>query len=158
MCLRDKRSLHDRASCVFCAFLANRRGRDIVYEDEEIAAFVDRKPRASVHYLVIPKEHIVGVETLTEEHGQLLGRMMRVSKEISRDSNSHQPARYGFHLRPFRSVSHLHLHCLVPPFRSWKDNLRYLPRSPWFITAEALYKKLTGESPLQLKPSTFASV
>ncbi|KJE97160.1 hypothetical protein CAOG_007615 [Capsaspora owczarzaki ATCC 30864] len=47
-------------------------------------------------------------------------------------------ARYGFHVPPFTSVSHLHLHCLVPPFRNGifcglgSLEVKYRDDLPWF--------------------------
>ena len=30
--------------------------------------------------------------------------------------------RFGFHLRPFNTISHIHLHCFVLPIRSFMIN------------------------------------
>lgn len=41
----------------------------------------------------------------------------------------------GFHIPPFTSVPHLHLHVLSPASKmSMKSQLRYGPQSHWFIT------------------------
>ncbi len=48
---------------------------------------------------------------------------------------------YGFHVPPFHSIDHLHLHCVTPPYRGWRA-LKYKPGTPWFVTVEELLDKL----------------
>ncbi|PXF44782.1 Bifunctional adenosine 5'-phosphosulfate phosphorylase/adenylylsulfatase HINT4 [Gracilariopsis chorda] len=87
----------------------------ILYMDDEIVAFPDRDPKASTHVLVVPRRrHIIGVEGLKPSDLPLLDAMGRVGKQLT----NCLPSNMGFHQRPFRSVDHLHLHCIVPPFRS----------------------------------------
>ena len=38
-----------------------------------MVAFYDINPQAKVHFLVVPKKHIVSAAALTEEDGALLG-------------------------------------------------------------------------------------
>jgi galactose-1-phosphate uridylyltransferase len=33
--------------------------------------------------------------------------------------------RFGFHLPPFNSIDHLHLHCFIEPLTSWKYDKVY---------------------------------
>ena len=43
-----------------------------LYEDEQVVAFYDINPQAKVHFLVVPKKHIVSAAALTEEDGASL--------------------------------------------------------------------------------------
>ncbi len=43
--------------CVFCEIVAGTRPAEIVYEDDKFIAFLDIRPRASGHTLVVPKKH-----------------------------------------------------------------------------------------------------
>lgn len=48
--------------------------------------------------------------------------------------------RMGFHLPPFTSVPHLHLHALSPAsMMNIKSQLRYGPQSHWFITVSDIF-------------------
>ena len=44
-------------------------------------------------------------------------------------------ARFVFHMAPFNSVDHLHLHCLLPPFTSTIQEYTYTPGSSWCSSA-----------------------
>lgn len=51
--------------------------------------------------------------------------------------------RLGFHLPPFSSVPHLHLHALAPASQmSDRSMLRYGPQTHWFITADKVLSQL----------------
>lgn len=72
--------------------------------------------------------------------------------------------RYGFHIPPFRSVDHLHLHCLALPFNSQLKALKYRvapgsgsPEAPhkgwgWFVTAEQAAAILRDGGEVGVKP------
>ena len=48
---------------------------------------------------------------------------------------------YGFHVPPFNSVDHLHMHCLTPPFHGWRK-WKYLPGTVYFVTADEVIARL----------------
>ncbi|KAM4633176.1 adenosine 5'-monophosphoramidase HINT3-like isoform 2-T2 [Polymixia lowei] len=51
--------------------------------------------------------------------------------------------RMGFHLPPFSSVPHLHLHVLAPASQMNSRSLvRYGPQSYWFITVDKVLHQL----------------
>ena len=67
--------MHD-ANCLFCKIVAGKIPSKIVHEDDEIFAFHDIHPWAPVHFLMVPKLHILSFAQLEPEHVGLLGRMM----------------------------------------------------------------------------------
>lgn len=109
------------AKCIFCNVTPDRF--NIVLQDEEFICFRDRSPAAAVHLLVIPRTHIANVQSLTQRDSDLVRQMQALGRKalelVSRSSSGAVPEwRFGFHIPPFRSVDHLHLHCLELPFRS----------------------------------------
>ncbi|KAG9339660.1 hypothetical protein JZ751_023306 [Albula glossodonta] len=66
-------------------------------------------------------------------------------------------SRLGFHVPPFSSVPHLHLHVLAPASQMDPRSLRmYGPQSVWFLSADQLLKKLNSQKdscPAEAKPS-----
>ncbi|VAX00957.1 Bis(5'-nucleosyl)-tetraphosphatase (asymmetrical), partial [hydrothermal vent metagenome] len=47
------------SDCLFCKIAAGEIPADIVFEDEQVVAFKDIYPKAAVHLLLIPRQHIV---------------------------------------------------------------------------------------------------
>ena len=97
--------------CRFCQIVGGERSADIVYQDQQIMAFNDCRPRSPVHLLIIPKEHIPSLNQV--EDGGLLQHMIKTAIQLSRD---HGISDSGYRLvintgRDGRQIiSHLHLH------------------------------------------------
>lgn len=134
----------DAAKCVFCNVTPDRFR--IVIEDEKLICFTDRSPGAAIHLLVIPRNHIANVQSLTHNHTELVRQMQALGNkalDLVSSSNCAPERRFGFHIPPIRSVDHLHLHCLELPFKSqWKaikyrlaepPNHNYIKGWSWFV-------------------------
>lgn len=86
-----------------------------LHDDNRCFAIRDINPRAPVHLLIIPRDHIPGVRELEESHGALLGLLVAVANKLAE--------REGILERGFRlvfncgeeggqTIDHLHLHVL----------------------------------------------
>ena len=53
--------------CLFCMIAEGKIPSKKLYEDDQVVAFYDINPQAKVHFLVVPKKHIVSAAALTEE-------------------------------------------------------------------------------------------
>lgn len=103
------------AETVFQKIIRKEIPVDILYEDEDILAFRDIHPLAPVHVLIIPKKEIVSVATLEDEDVPLMGKMIRVARDIARDLKISEKGykllyRVGEH--GGQEVQHIHLHLL----------------------------------------------
>ncbi|MFA4890132.1 MAG: HIT family protein [Candidatus Paceibacterota bacterium] len=67
-------------SCVFCKIVKKEIPAEIVYEDENVLAFLDITPVNPGHVLLIPKEHY---ENLYEMPDALLAKMAPVIKKLA---------------------------------------------------------------------------
>ncbi|KAI8837551.1 HIT-like domain-containing protein [Chytridium lagenaria] len=123
----------------------------IVYRDDEIVAFADINPAAKVHLLVIPKTHIDSVLNLTHASIPLLNRMRQIGHDLLIDPEFSHSHRLGFHVPPFTSVPHLHLHVIGLPFKNWVRSLKYPEDKPvkrgyrfvkWFVGVDTLIQSL----------------
>ncbi|KAH7884813.1 HIT-like protein [Phlebopus sp. FC_14] len=116
-----------RTRCVFChAYSANRGGFNIVWEDADFLAFRDRSPSCLHHFQVIPKIHIASVKDLTNSDADMVRRMEEIGHSILEQHNvPHTQHRMGFHIPPFNSVHHLHLHVQALPYISLTRRLKY---------------------------------
>jgi histidine triad (HIT) family protein len=103
------------SDCIFCNIIAGQAPARIVYADERAIAFYDRAPRAPVHVLVVPIEHLESLNDLTPEHKVLAGHLLLVAKKVAEQEGI---AHSGYRLivNTGRSagqvVFHLHLHVL----------------------------------------------
>jgi len=87
----------------------------IVYEDEEIMAFLPLRKQAPVHILIIPKQRIVSVNEIKDDQALLIGKMFLVARDLAKEYNISET---GFRLSvntnedAGQSVFHLHMHLL----------------------------------------------
>ena len=72
------------SDCLFCKIVAGDIPGDKVYEDDTVIAFSDINPKAEVHLLVIPREHIASLDELTPEHDALITHMMRLIPQLAK--------------------------------------------------------------------------
>ena len=106
--------------CIFCKIVAGQIPAKKVYEDDELLAFHDINPWAPVHVLIIPKQHIVGMDHVTDAHAGLLGRMMALSSRLMQELGVVNGYRHVINTGPDgrQEVMHLHLHVMGGP-RPW---------------------------------------
>jgi histidine triad (HIT) family protein len=71
------------SDCIFCKIAEGEIPSTVVFEDDELMAFEDVNPKASVHVLIIPKEHLSTMNDPGPEHEILLGRMMLLAARIA---------------------------------------------------------------------------
>ena len=64
--------------CIFCKIIAGELPSDKIYEDEEVLAFMDIRPVARGHALVVPKKH--SEDLLTTDDAILDGLLPKVKK------------------------------------------------------------------------------
>ncbi len=108
-------------NCLFCQIANKILPAEIVYEDENLLAFKDIEPQASLHLLIIPKKHIPSVDHVEIEDKTLMGEMILVAQKIAKEKKLK-----GYKLqinvgRPAgQIIDHLHLHLLSGKIWPWK--------------------------------------
>ncbi|RMH69419.1 MAG: histidine triad nucleotide-binding protein [Gemmatimonadetes bacterium] len=101
--------------CIFCKIVRNEIPSTIVYEDDRVLVFEDINPRAPVHVLVIPKDHIASMNEVNAANADLLGYMMSVIPQIAAQKGI---AESGYRVitntgaEGGQIVHHLHFHLL----------------------------------------------
>ena len=111
-----------------------------------MVAFHDRDPAAETHILIVSVEHIASVKTVRPHHLELLLRIKSKAKELLKE-HGHDPAdpaqaRLGFHVPPYNTVDHLHLHVLGGTFQSAHRNKKYENGQKWYLDLETLLTRL----------------
>ena len=104
------------SDCLFCKMASGALDVPKLHNDELVFAIRDINPRAPVHALVIPREHIPSVRELDEEqHGALLGRLIAVANRVAdAEGTGERGYRLAFNCGDDggQTVYHLHLHLL----------------------------------------------
>ena len=101
--------------CIFCKIVKKQVPSVIIFEDEDIIAFKDARPIAPVHILIIPKRHIETINDLTDEDGEMVGRMIVIAKKIAKDFDfSEKGYKLLFRVGEWggQEVPHIHLHLI----------------------------------------------
>jgi len=101
--------------CIFCEIAQRSLPAEIVYQSENIIAFKDIRPRAPVHILIIPREHIPTLNDLEDGHQHLVGEMFLVARDIAKDLGlAERGYRTVFNCNhdAGQEVYHIHLHLL----------------------------------------------
>jgi histidine triad (HIT) family protein len=106
-------------SCIFCKIVAGEAEASIVYQDEQVTAFMDLYPVTEGHVLVIPNKHAM---LITETPPEVVGKMFKVGANLDQALRN-----TGFRCEAIslyladgpaagQAVFHTHLH-VVPRYR-----------------------------------------
>lgn len=108
------------SECLFCKIAAGEIPSNKVYEDDICYAFYDIDPQAPVHFLVIPKAHIVSVSAVDEENCAVVGHIFQVISQLSKELNL-ESYRVVSNIgeQAGQSVFHLHFHVLSGRDMTW---------------------------------------
>lgn len=122
-------------ACVFCAIVAKDSEASVVYEDESVVAFMDAFPVTPGHLLVVPRQHVVGLEDIDDDSS---AHVWSVGHAMARALRRSQSGCEGINVllcdgeAAFQTVFHLHLH-IIP---------RYLGDG-WNIVPEPMHPERT---------------
>lgn len=99
--------------CIFCKISKGEISSDTVYEDDEVRVFKDLHPKAPVHLLVVPKEHIQSIAHLQANHNSVIAKLIYTAKKIAEEQHL-QGYKLVFNVgrEGGQMVDHLHLHLL----------------------------------------------
>lgn len=141
----------------------------VLAETEHLLAFEDRAPAADFHGLVIPKRHVRSVFDLRPGEPASLELVRDLHAAARALLARHSPDAYDtgdyvvcFHVPPFYSVDHLHLHVLAPASTMawWRRDGKYrtLDRGSevrWAVSlADVEARLVRGEPPTLYSPTS----
>lgn len=107
--------------CIFCKIAAGQIPSNKLYEDERVLAFYDIDPKAPVHFLVIPKEHIASASDITEQNSAIVAHIFEVIASISKQLDLKNGYRVVTNVGEDggQSVAHMHFHVLAGRSLAW---------------------------------------
>lgn len=105
--------------CIFCAIASGEVPADVVAEGIDWLAFRDLDPKAPVHVLVIPREHVESLDELesAEDGSALLGACRSVAAAAGVSGGYRVVTNVG--RDGGQSVDHLHFHVLGGRQMGW---------------------------------------
>ncbi|KAH8268784.1 hypothetical protein KR018_006642 [Drosophila ironensis] len=129
-------------NCIFCKITSGQDADTVVaFENDEFVIFKDIKPASEHHYLAVTKEHHQSLKELNKSHEGLVTRLEEGLKQFLRDKGvSTEDALLGFHLPPFITVNHLHMHAIAPRSEMGLISKFVFMPSAWFKTVSYIIK------------------
>ncbi|RHW27632.1 HIT family protein [Nocardioides immobilis] len=126
------------AGCVFCEIIAGDTPADVVLDDPDLMAFLDRRPVFKGHVLLVPRAHVV---TLPDLPSDLRDGFLAAAQRLATAMVDGLGAQGSFvAVNNVVSQSVPHLHCHVVP-RTKGDGLRgfFWPRTKYAAGEAASY-------------------
>ncbi len=102
--------------CLFCRIARGEIPSRKIYEDEHALAFHDINPSAPVHFLIVPKRHVVNLFDGAEDPallGHLFSLCGRLATELGLEKGFKTQVNSG--AAGGQEVYHLHIHVLGSP-------------------------------------------
>lgn len=108
-------SNQDVENCLFCKIINKQLPADIIFEDDNYIVFKDINPKADLHLLMVPKEHIKSLANCEAKHANLLGNALLKLDQIAKDHNYPNGFRTIINTGPAggQVVHHIHVHLLA---------------------------------------------
>jgi len=103
------------SDCIFCKIAQGEIPADIVFEGENVVAFKDIAPKAPVHVVIIPKQHVNPMEDMDEESIAVIPEIYMAARTIAVDMGIDES---GYRIltnhgpEAGQEVEHLHFHVL----------------------------------------------
>ncbi|MEK6558094.1 MAG: HIT domain-containing protein [Candidatus Margulisiibacteriota bacterium] len=107
------------SECIFCQIASKSIPADMVYESEDVVAFLDRHPVSPLHVLVIPRIHRETILDLSDEEWR------GIHGAINTIAHEQGVAETGFRLvnncgvDGGQTVAHVHFHLLGKRSHHW---------------------------------------
>jgi histidine triad (HIT) family protein len=131
--------------CVFCQIVTGELAADVVLDEPQFVAFLDRRPVFKGHALLVPREHVVTLPDLPAGlRDGFLAAAQRLATAVVEGLGA-QGSFVAMNNVVSQSVAHLHLH-VVP--RTKGDGLRgfFWPRTKYKEGEAATYAARLRES------------
>ncbi len=131
-------------SCIFCKIVAGEIPCYKVYEDKEVFAFLDIKPQAEGHTVVIPRHHAETVFDLGEQEMQALMPAVRKTMLIIQERLHPDGFNVGWNHNPAggQVVPHLHVHIFPRYTNDGGGSMHSIIRNPGKRSVEDVAKML----------------
>lgn len=107
--------MHD-SSCVFCKIIQGILPSTVIKENEHVVTIKNVDPKAPIHYLIIPKKHLVDISAFSDKDSELGWQVLKMARDLAHDELKGVG---GFNLianngkEAGQSVLHMHFHFIA---------------------------------------------
>ena len=98
-------------NCIFCKIISGQIPAAIVAQNDTIIVIKDIAPKAPIHYLIIPKQHVSDIKSLEPATAHLASDMLLMAKELSNNLAGTKSFRLIMNNGRESGQSVFHLHC-----------------------------------------------
>ena len=105
------------SECVFCQIIQKQLPANVVYEDEQVVAFLSNRPINEGHTLVVPKKHHPNIYEISEDEAAYLFKIVKRVAYAVRDSVDAEGIRIVQNNGEAAGQVVFHLHVHVIPMR-----------------------------------------
>ena len=101
--------------CIFCAIASGETKADIVFDGRDTVFFRDIHPKAKVHIVGIPKQHLTSLDAMTAADQALVGKLLHDAAHVAEEAGV---TATGYRVitnvggDAGQEVQHLHFHIL----------------------------------------------
>src|SRR5688500_3165010 len=71
--------------CIFCKIVKGEINSSLIYQDEDVIVFNDIRPIAPVHFLIVPKAHVVSLAECSSSEQSLLGKILLLAPQLAKE-------------------------------------------------------------------------
>jgi histidine triad (HIT) family protein len=110
------------SDCIFCRIAAREVPADVVHATDRVVAFRDANPKAPIHILLIPTEHIESAADLGGGYGDVLAEIFQAATHLAKAEGIDASGwRLVTNVGPDvgQSVPHMHFHLLGGRAMGW---------------------------------------
>ena len=102
-------------NCIFCKIVRGEIPAKKVYEDADVLAFHDIQPLATVHFMIIPKQHVASMYDLADADAPVMGKIMTLAGRLAREQGAGDGFRTVVNTGRIgrQEVPHVHVHVIA---------------------------------------------
>ena len=100
--------------CVFCQIIQKQVSASIIYEDEQVEAFLSNRPVNVGHTLVVPKKHYENIFDINEKEAVYLFTIVKRVAQAVKDATAAEGIRIVQNngVAAGQMIFHLHVHII----------------------------------------------
>lgn len=104
------------SSCVFCKIVQGLLPATVVKENDYVMVIKNIDPKAPIHYLILPKKHLVDISAFSDKDNDLGWQILKMARDLAHERLE---GFSGFNLianngkEAGQSVFHMHFHFIA---------------------------------------------